>query len=357
MKKRIKFMIGFAVLALVRTLLARPRSLCTLDTALNDIAEARRTSVEDAIVARKPCARIADRSTGGSTCDARVWDVFPFNSEIDILEIRLHELFDVVHRFVITECPFSEHDGSPKEITIHSKAFQDRLAFAHHKIIYADCNRDHLLLKLTDDMWNVNAIPYVVGFQAIPDLRADDVVITGDLDEIPSARSVALACSRPDVRKWLTSSTMVMYTTHSIFRSDWETAMGGDFRFPIVVRGSEVKSISSLLQLRLEGKAHRERFEILPEGVHFTWPADPLLFMKRLRTNLETHDMGRQKDWFFNHTIILAELEDFLYDLYYDNGNKFNQKWAHRIQKDEPNWLPGFYLKNKNRFAFTPIHQ
>ena len=67
--------------------------------------------------------------------------------------------------------------------------------------------------------------------------------------------------------------------------------------------------------------------------------------------------MGRQKDWFFNHTIILAELEDFLYDLYYDNGNKFNQKWAHRIQKDEPNWLPGFYLKNKNRFAFTPIHQ
>jgi len=346
-----------AMAILYTLIVARQRNTCTIESYVRDVAEAQRSSVEDAIVARKPCAPIRDRSTGGSACHARVWDVFPFNSEIDILEIRLHELFDVVHRFVITECPFSEHDGSPKAVTIHSKAFQDRLAFAHRKIIYANCNRDHLLLKLTDDMWNVNAIPYVVGFQAIPDLRADDLIITGDLDEIPSAQSVAMACSRPEVRKWLTSSTMVMYTTNSIFRSDWETAMGGDFRFPIVVRGSEVKSLVSLFELRLEGKSHPERFDILPEGVHFTWPADPLLFMKRLRTNLETHDMIRQKEWFFNHTVILVELENFLYDLYYDNGNEFNQKWSHRIQKGEPSWLPGFYLKNKKRFAFTPIHQ
>ena len=45
----------------------------------------------------------------------KVYDLFPFNSELDLLEMRLYELDDVVDKFVIIEETHS-HRGSPKPL-------------------------------------------------------------------------------------------------------------------------------------------------------------------------------------------------------------------------------------------------
>ena len=44
----------------------------------------------------------------------KVYDCFPFFNELDVLEIRLKELWDVVDVFVLAESNLS-HSGKPKE--------------------------------------------------------------------------------------------------------------------------------------------------------------------------------------------------------------------------------------------------
>ena len=71
----------------------------------------------------------------------KIYDVFPYNSEADILEIRLRELSPVVSRFVIVECLFDEH-GRSKEPTFYIPSVRQRRHFAADHITYAPCTHE-----------------------------------------------------------------------------------------------------------------------------------------------------------------------------------------------------------------------
>jgi len=55
----------------------------------------------------------------------KVYDCFPFFNELDVLEIRLKELWDVVDVFVLAESNLS-HSGKPKEYIFENN--KDRFA-------------------------------------------------------------------------------------------------------------------------------------------------------------------------------------------------------------------------------------
>ena len=107
----------------------------------------------------------------------RVFDVFPFRDELDLLEARLTELDSAVYRHVLAEAPLT-HQGTPKPL--HYAENRERFAPWKDKIIHvvADLSgctghwaRDH---AMREALW-----------QGLDGLGADDILLLCDVDEIP----------------------------------------------------------------------------------------------------------------------------------------------------------------------------
>jgi beta-1,4-mannosyl-glycoprotein beta-1,4-N-acetylglucosaminyltransferase len=117
----------------------------------------------------------------------KIFDCFTFFNELDLLEIRLHELDPVVDRFVLCESTFT-FKGKPKPLIF--KANRERFAPFLKKIVHV----------VVDDMplghgevWNFvlnerhqrNAVGRGLG-----DAQTSDFICLCDLDEIPRASSI-----------------------------------------------------------------------------------------------------------------------------------------------------------------------
>ena len=106
-------------------------------------------------------------------------DCFPFFNELDLLEIRLHELSDVVDLFVITEATLT-HSGKPKP-----------LYFDDNKERFSDFNIEHVILEdfsniNTSHSWAIEGYQRQYGIDHIKKIgfAPDDVVLISDCDEI-----------------------------------------------------------------------------------------------------------------------------------------------------------------------------
>jgi beta-1,4-mannosyl-glycoprotein beta-1,4-N-acetylglucosaminyltransferase len=113
----------------------------------------------------------------------KVYDCFLYNGEIDALEIRLHELAEVVHRFVIVEAD-TNFSGLRKKLTFDP--FDQRVTAFTSTIRYVVVSD----MPPTEDplrreSWQRNAI-----LRGIPDSDEDDLVMVSNVDEIPRAAAV-----------------------------------------------------------------------------------------------------------------------------------------------------------------------
>ena len=102
----------------------------------------------------------------------RIWDVFPFNDELDLLEVRLEELFAVVDYFVLIEASVTQ-SGKPKPF--YFKENVGRFERYLSKIVYI---QDEGKSGNEDGTRNY-LIPYL---KKIPE---NDLIVLTDLDEIP----------------------------------------------------------------------------------------------------------------------------------------------------------------------------
>lgn len=121
----------------------------------------------------------------------RVFDVFPFYNELDVLEIRLNELADVVDSFIILEAGETYGGGKKPYHLYDAIAHSDRFSKFISKI------RLYRLEKLepacADRVSGRQREAYQRNMMMEP-LRnladPEDAVIFSDCDEIPSARAV-----------------------------------------------------------------------------------------------------------------------------------------------------------------------
>ena len=113
----------------------------------------------------------------------KVYDCFTFFNELDLLEIRLNELYNSVDYFVIAEANMS-HSGKPKDYVLEEnwerfKPFQDKIRYlkiddfpvTHNSWVREKFQRDALSRGFTD-------------------MQSDDLIIISDLDEIPRAEII-----------------------------------------------------------------------------------------------------------------------------------------------------------------------
>ena len=124
----------------------------------------------------------------------KVYDAMIFSVELDLLEIRMRELYNVVDKFIVVESNVT-FSGEPRPYLF--PANQKQFAFAKDKIIYAQVGNLHLhgASSLREDPFENErrmrqGVTDVIDKIAKPEV--DSIILQSDVDEIPSARAVSL---------------------------------------------------------------------------------------------------------------------------------------------------------------------
>lgn len=110
----------------------------------------------------------------------RIFDCFPFFNEIELLELRLEELWDVVDQFVIVEAK-QTFSGNPKPIIFNDNKdrFEKYMSKIRHVVV------DDFPLGLDD--WGKETYQRNEILRELSDILPDDIVMLSDVDEIPRA--------------------------------------------------------------------------------------------------------------------------------------------------------------------------
>ena len=115
----------------------------------------------------------------------KIYDCFTFFNELDLLEIRLQELYDTVDYFVIAEANMS-HSGNPREYCL--LANWERFKPWHDKIRYFQIDD----FPVTNNSWVREKFQRVALQRGLTDMAPEDLIIISDLDEIPRADIIDL---------------------------------------------------------------------------------------------------------------------------------------------------------------------
>lgn len=142
-------------------------------------------------------------------CCARIYDCFLFFNELEILDVRLHELYDHVDKFVIVES-VETFRGNPKPLYFEEN--RQRYERFSDKIIYVVI---HDRINTTDP-WTREEFQRNQIMRGLVDCQLNDIILISDVDEIVRATALPLiiksiyqdrlsviACEQPMYRYFL----------------------------------------------------------------------------------------------------------------------------------------------------------
>ncbi len=204
---------------------------------------------------------------------SRIYDCFSFSNELDVLEIRLHELYSVVDKFVIIESNIT-HSGSQK--ILHFEANRERFRRFADKIIHVPLmSSDTLPLRAPhESAWQReraqrdHAHPFLLSLGA----RSFDIMIVSDVDEIPRASTVAGYRVEMGLRK-LDMPLFYYYLDLCTASSGWASS----FILPVGDVHSNLSDIRGTDGPR-----------ILRAGWHFSYMGGVNIIMEKLRSYAHT---------------------------------------------------------------------
>ncbi|RGE46705.1 hypothetical protein DZC30_02745 [Comamonas testosteroni] len=139
----------------------------------------------------------------------RVYDCFTYNGEFEVLQIRLHELADVVDCFVIVEATRT-FAGDVKPLTLDLSApqlaaFKDRIRYVvvddmpddPPGVKPEDVERDWLNEPPKTGFWRREKYQRNQIMRGLADAQPDDLIMVSDADEIPRAQTVRWMQQQP----------------------------------------------------------------------------------------------------------------------------------------------------------------
>lgn len=147
----------------------------------------------------------------------KVWDIFPYYTEGDILEIRLNELDSVVDKFLVVEANRT-HSGKPKPYYLSENL--DRFAKWKDKIVIHKVDLANIDFSQYDfdPTWVREHLQRDAARQV---LQPCDFIIVGDVDEIPRASVVREYIeSKPDKVGVLVQSRYMYHLNYKCVETD-----------------------------------------------------------------------------------------------------------------------------------------
>jgi hypothetical protein len=183
----------------------------------------------------------------------RIFDCFPFNDELDMLECRFTELEDVVDAFVVVEAS-TTHQGDEKSFHLHEnyRRFERWGGKIHSRMMHFGPGLD---------AWGRDRAQREELFSMLrfSGARPDDIVLLSDVDEIPNSWLVA------SLRRVPPTSGMVSFEQRFCpFAVDWE--------HPEKWYGTVAtlwENVSSMNALR-DSRGQKDRV-LQDGGFHFSW--------------------------------------------------------------------------------------
>ncbi|MDN3506703.1 MAG: hypothetical protein P0S96_05695 [Simkaniaceae bacterium] len=125
-------------------------------------------------------------------CFGKVYDCFPFFNELELLEIRLHELNDVVDYFVLVESTETQRGGEKPLFFLENK---ERFAPYLHKVIHIILDERHPEFEMWDrEHYQRNEI-----MRGLNKCKNRDIILISDLDEIP--RGLLIPHIKPEMKR------------------------------------------------------------------------------------------------------------------------------------------------------------
>lgn len=115
----------------------------------------------------------------------KIYDCFPFLNELDVLEIRFEELYNIVDRFIISEAHIT-HSGKPKPLFFNNNL--ERFEKYLDKVTYIVV--EDMPNGPNDDSWSRERHQRDSCMKALTDCKENDIIIIGDADEIPTVSSI-----------------------------------------------------------------------------------------------------------------------------------------------------------------------
>lgn len=192
---------------------------------------------------------------------AQIVDTFMWNGEVDILECRFHETEPYVDRWVIAEADRT-FSGAPRAFAWDPSRFArwvDRVDIIQTVGLQGVQPRDR----------EMNQRNQLVGRFA-----PDDVVLHGDVDEIPRERAVRAFDGTP----------VTLMMRHHAFAVDW--LYPDPWPGTVVALGRDAGNLSAL-------RCHREHLARVPDaGWHLTWLGMTEDRMHKLRSFSHTELVG-----------------------------------------------------------------
>jgi len=189
----------------------------------------------------------------------RVFDCFTFFNELDLLELRLNELYDKVDFFVLAEAPVT-FQGQPKPLFYAEN--KHRFADFADKII-------HLIIKdmpASPNAWDREYFQRDALRRGFSKAAADDIVIIADADEIVSRDAIDIL----RVTSGFTQLNMPMYQYYMNLREQhgWDKVFA--FTYGLLDEIPDFSRVRMSQAYTYERFAGRNR-KMFNAGWHFTY--------------------------------------------------------------------------------------
>jgi beta-1,4-mannosyl-glycoprotein beta-1,4-N-acetylglucosaminyltransferase len=128
-----------------------------------------------------------------------VYDCFPFHNELEVLEIRLHELDDVVDKFVLVESTRTfQNQTKPLYFAENKERYKKFLPKIEHIVVEKFPGFFHRFRKPRP--WDRSHYQKNQVARALNNCRPDDVILISDVDEIPSAKKLKQHIHDPGIK-------------------------------------------------------------------------------------------------------------------------------------------------------------
>ncbi|CAF0796047.1 unnamed protein product [Adineta ricciae] len=260
-----------------------------------------------------------------------IYDFFIFNDELDLLEIRLYELYNYVTLFLIVESEITL-SGKPKRLYL--KENWQKFARYHEKMRRFEVELD----QFPESQWSNEITLREDGLRiALQNRSGDTILLTSDVDEIPTAHflNALTSCELSNPFQPLVLICAYYYYSFEFRRG---TTEGATVTFLTLDPAEQAQTIS--------GKTLRDNrfsFQRMPSSCyHCSWCFD--------RINLTRSKLGS-----FSHTELNRpeyQKQDHILARYREGKDLFNRASEVYVRLDENDEIPELVKAQRDRFAY-----
>jgi hypothetical protein len=265
----------------------------------------------------------------------KIYDCFIFNNELDVLEVRLHELYSVVDHFVIVEAR-ETFMGNPKPF--HFRDHLTRFSPFTDKIIHVPVGD----LPESNNPWVREYFQRDCIGRGLGDLKDDDLVLISDVDEILRRDVVAsLRTDRHDLFGFRLPLFYLRFNYVNIAGDCVHEVLGVGLRGRVFRSAQASRDLGRNMEgLRNWLRLWRQNARLIPHaGWHFSYLGDEAQIAHKLRNfshqelndpdliaRLDLEEILAQRRDLFGHPIAAWEivvLDDYFPRHVVENRDRF----------------------------------